>query len=60
MDSTQRTDTVVPNLVLRNIGLHMNVQTVGPGASKGFLPAVWSGGVYMFGEQLVAQDGTTR
>lgn len=36
------------------------VQTLGPGASKGFLPAVWGGGMYMFREQLVVQDGTTR
>lgn len=40
-------DTVASNLVLRNIGRHMNVQTPGPGASKGFLPAVWGGGGYV-------------
>lgn len=53
-------DTVVPNLLLGSIGLHIYVQTPGPEASEGQEAASFQlFGVAMLRERLMAQDGTT-
>lgn len=55
-------DTVVPNFLLGSTGLHIYVQTPGPGASEGQEAAsfqLFEVAVAMLGERLMAQDGTT-
>lgn len=63
LTDSHREETVVPNLVLRSPGLHTNVRTPGPGASGGQAAVsiqLFGAAVDILGEQLVAQDSTTR